>query len=795
MLLRQMLLQAKNEGLTINVRHAKIIFCGAAKAGKSSFSRLLRNEAHQTIYKSTPAADSQQVLISDKVNVVGTDWINLDSKLETQHITNRLIRKLQSKVDSNKTKSSINNSSENSDHEIISQVACTDQYDSDNDAQENKQTVETVTDLEADIDNAPDVGLEGIPDDQFLAPTFNYAPSTLSDDTKNSEDSVPANKPISIEEQMVAYTDNVTAPVLQLVETIPDTWDVFTLLDTGGQPEFINMLPAINSATAITFIVMNISDGKDCLDNLVTAQYKCEGYNYDKHNLKYTNMHLLKCLLSSIKVSAMKQDDFYPEIIKKVTEDEHPKPVVGIIGTCSDVLMEKFGEKYKEELYKINEEVKQLIKTIHDKDVLVIWCKSGRNYVIPVDNTISREQHEDLKCETAETVQSIREQSNEILRKKAQYEIPIAWFILELELRNQNKVCIPLTEVKNICDRIMPSHRQMDIWQIKEILKFYHLFGMLLYFSEVDGMNNYVITNPEWLFLNLTKIIMCKYIHNADDLYNSYLLEELDKGICSMKLLRKVKLDLGGLELSSFVNLLMYLKVIAPLKTMEDVYFIPNLLPPCNKKNVFANKEYGKPSAFALNGRCIHSEVEPLLIEFTFGTIPRGLFGALIVQLLHDNADTFELCENVCQYSDLTSFFIKPFWQVTLHDRISYLELQVRVIGDEPSYHYKVQNSVSEALRKVCGEFNWRFSDCRYGFLCRKHEQDTQTDHLTLLPTNPPYPYEIPKYACCKSQPTPLSEAYTIWFEVCCYNLLTRMLHYQYVCIAGCTKDFNATCL
>ena len=591
MVLRQMLQQAKNEGLTINVRHAKIIFCGAAKAGKSSFSRLLRNKEHEVIYKSTPAADSQQVLISDKVNVVGTDWINLDSKLEIQHITNRLILKLQ---DSNKNKLSINNSSKKSDI-----VASKDQYPV-NDTQENKQAVTDSEVTGTDIINAPDVELEeGIPDNQFLAPESNRIPPTLSDDAIDSDYSISTNKPIGIEEQMVNYTDNVTA---KLVETIPETWDIFTLLDTGGQPEFINMLPAINSSTAITFVVLNISDGKDCLDSLVTAQYKCEGYDYGKHDLKYTNIHLLKCLLSSIKVSAMKKDNFYPDFIKKVTEDEHPKPVVGIIGTCSDVLKAKFGEKYNEELLKINEEVKKLVKIIGDKDALVIWCKGGKNYVIPVDNTISREPYEDLNCETSETVRSICEQSNDILRKKAQYEIPIAWFILELELRNQSKVCIPLTEVKSICDRIMPSHRQLDFWQIKEVLKFYHLYGMLLYFSEVDGMNNYVITNPEWLFLNLSKIIMCKFVNNPDDLYDSYLLEEMDKGVCSLKLLRTLKLDLGGIALTSFVNLLMHLKVIAPLKIMENAYFIPNILPPCNETNIFANKEYGKPAAFALNG-------------------------------------------------------------------------------------------------------------------------------------------------------------------------------------------------
>ena len=100
----------------------------------------------------------------------------------------------------------------------------------------------------------------------------------------------------------------------------------------------------------------------------------------------------------------------------------------------------------------------------------------------------------------------------------------------------------------------------MKMEQIKEILKFYHSFGILLYFSEVDGMNNYVITNPQWLFLNLTKIIMCKFVNNADDIYDSRVIEEMHKGICSLELLKKLNLYLQDIELESFIKLLLHLQ-------------------------------------------------------------------------------------------------------------------------------------------------------------------------------------------------------------------------------------------
>ena len=739
-----MLQQAKNEGLTINVRHAKVVFCGAAKAGKTSFSRFLRNEEHVADYKSTATGDSKQVIISGKVNVVGTSWISLDNKLEIQQVTNRLIVKLQNK--------------RQDESPIHSKSSASARNYPGNDEQSHHQTV---TEANNNLESK-----EGIPDIQSNASISN------NQQIESPNYSEQTNEQIIAQEQMMMYSDTIKAPASEL-ESIPETWDLFTLLDTGGQPEFINMLPAINSSTAITFVVMNISDGEDCLKNTVVAQYVHEGYNYSKCTLKYTNMHLLKCLFSSVKTAAIKKDSFNPEIVKRVTKDEHPKPVVYVIGTCVDLLRQKFGETYNEEIHRINEKIEKLINVIKDKDVLKFQCKRYNEnyvYVIPVDNTVSREK--DMKCETTETIESIRKHCNTILRNKPQYEIPIAWFILELELRYNDKVCISLTKVKAICDRIMPSHRQIKLEEIREILKFYHSFGMLLYFSEVDGMNNYVITDPQWLFLNLTKIIMCKFVNNANDIYDADVIEEMDKGICSLELLKRLGLNLQGIELESFVNLLIHLKVIAPVMT-ENAYLMPTILPPCNDGYIFTERECGEPAAYTLDGQCICQEVKPLLIEFASGTIPRGLFGFLVVQLLQDNPDTYELYGKndhnaLRRCSDLLCFYVKPCWYVSLRDKIFYLELQVRVIGKEPSYHYEAQTIITDSLKKVCDEFSWQFNDCRYGFLCCEHGEDLQDDHLTLLPTNPPYRDKIPKHAiCCKQKPTNLSNVCTIWFEVC----------------------------
>ena len=764
MLLRQMVQQAKDEGLTINVRHAKLLFCGASCAGKTSFSRLLRNQKHSAIYESTPAGDSQQVLISGKVNVVGTNWINLDDKLETQELTKRLIQNFQS-----------NNGDRGND--TIKPSTKSHFVAPDSIVPVNTELNNQLVKVDTKTDDVNLMLQESVSDNQSSVPEVNHESSISCNDNKEdlSDDITQINELVGgTEEQMVKYFN------IPVSESLPKTWDLFTFLDTGGQPQFINLLPAINACTAITFVVLNMSNGKKCLNESVLAQCKRKGCNYGNYMLKYSNMHLLKCLLSSVKVAALKKDEFHPEIIKKVNKTEQSQPVVCFIGTCADVLKKKLRDNYDEEVREINKEVKKLVEVVKKEGVLEFWCDSDENYVMVVDNTTSREQqvdvtNKDLNLQnvnvlTIQNVQKIRESSNELLWKKAQYEIPLAWFIIELELRNNPKVCIPVNEVKIICDKIMPSHQRMKTEQIIEVLNFFHSYGMLLYFSEVDGMKDFVITNPQWLFVNLTKIIMCKFDDNAVDLYGAQDIINMHNGICSVKLLRRLTLDLQGIKLESFLELLIHLKIIAPMMNKE--YFMPTILPLCNENTIVSEEEYGKPEFFTANGQFIHS-VEPLLLEFTFGTVPRGLFGFLIVQLLQDNVDTYKLYgenrgNSLHRCVDFITFYIKPCCYISLYDKISYLELQVRVKGKKCSYHYKVQNTVTEALKKVCDKFDWKFSDCHYGYLCKVHTKGSYEEHLTLFDTNKPFPDHIPEETCCKYlQPTCLSKAHSIWFEVC----------------------------
>ena len=801
--LRQMVQKAKNEGITINLRHAKILFCGASRAGKTSFSRLLRNKSYKDL-ESTPVGHTKQVLIAGKVNVVGSDWVNLDSNSETQALTERLYLILQYKENTEVIKSPLDDLSN------TEPVTCM----TDNEVSvKNVQLVnESINKSAANTGNDPRVDMnESASEDQTNFPEIAHDQQTTYESAGISQiEKVQSHKKVITEEEMA------NIPFLELKESISKTWDIFTLLDTGGQPEFINMLPAISSSTAITFVILNLSDGKNTLSKPIIAEYQRKGYEYDKYEIGYSNKDLLKYLFSSLKVTALGKEDFYPEVIQRVEEDKHPNPVVYIIGTCADILksnmherydqklqemderydqelqemdetydqeLQEMNERYDQELQEIDKEIKCLVELIEQDDKLVFKCTESGRYVNPIDNRTPRMPkdkifHDDfgtqtIQRNTIDIISNIRQCSNEVLREKAQYEIPISWFILELELRKSDEVCISLPEVKQTCDKIMPSHRQMNLEQIKQVLIFYHQFGMLLYFHEVRGMNEFVITNPQWLFNNLTKIIMCKFECNATNSYGTNDIKKMQNGICDMRLLKKIDLDLHKIKLESFLRLLVYLKVIAPMDNNE--YFIPNILPLCsNTETIFTEAECGATTVVTDDQQC--KEVDPLLIQFNFGTIPRGLFGFLVVEILQQNSNNTEKYiphgqndvnnKILFRCANLIIFHVKPCFYISLIDKISYLELQVRSNKNEQSYHHRAQSRVTKALKKVCNRFDWSFSDCHYGFLCHNNNiLCRQSPHLALLDSDKPF---SEKYATCKNNhSTELNEAaHLIWFKV-----------------------------
>ena len=67
------MLKARDAKCSVPIRYGKVLFCGAAAAGKSNFLKLLMKEDFQPLHISTEVLKPQQVTIAMKALISGND--------------------------------------------------------------------------------------------------------------------------------------------------------------------------------------------------------------------------------------------------------------------------------------------------------------------------------------------------------------------------------------------------------------------------------------------------------------------------------------------------------------------------------------------------------------------------------------------------------------------------------------------------------------------------------------------------------------------------------------------------
>ena len=549
-----------------------------------------------------------------------------------------------------------------------------------------------------------------------------------------------------------------TEELPQHPQPIEDIWNILTFIDTGGQPQFISMLPAVNNTAMITFVVHKMEGGAESLHNKVTVAH---GNKHGEHSFKpystgQTNLDLIKSLISFTNNIFSKNIPFLDKVCCTVGNSA---TCLSFVGTHSDKVT-------KEE---ISETDKIITTTVYDAQLKHIWLDLIANYtcLVPINNTTSGQENEDINAAR------IRTKLNELLQEQSVYEVPIVWVLLELEIRkvcgNRNCSFITYSEILELCKEKQLSN---DEEFIKNGLRFHHLFGILLYFEAVEGMNNLVITDHQWLFDNLSKIV-CHQYHDFSNL--SVRTDFKHKGIFHKSLLNKIDLGtegIGLLKLSknfdlkiSFLNLLNHLRIVAPLKETKEscTFFMPSLLSTCNfnTDDLKFLEEYGT-SCSKINGESYIAK--PLLIQFTkssepdaYGTFPRGVFCCLAVQLLNKNPkwklqwSTHEeiVFDNLITFSTETGHFI------TLADKILFLEIQVahkeNVDASTCSYIFDI---LCHSLNNVGQTLFYDFK-LVFGFAC----ECSKDCHVTRYSQGSEYGH------CHYDKQTKLTESHLIWFK------------------------------
>ena len=557
--------------------------------------------------------------------------------------------------------------------------------------------------------------------------------------------------------------------------------NIVTLLDTGGQPEYIHLLPTVNVHPMVTFVVHDLS--KSLEDQVVVEFSEYGKLIFEPYHLKYCNFDMIKFLMSSINDSLERTSSQVPQLV--TIPGKNNQSYICCVGTHADIVSSNVIQNIDS----------QLTATVEKLDCkAAVWLNKDGGVLFPVDNTTAGDDSkEDLIANL------VRNRIDSLAAHKDVYELPITWMLFELELRqlcsNNDRAYISVQECAFIA---INSGLITDEGEVLSALKYHHLLGVLLYYPEVAGLSDYVIVDHQWLFDRISSIVCFTFKHSNCNLHATNKLKH--QGILTKELLKELEWK-EELKEQYFIALLVEMKIVAPIKREDgdgEDYFIPYILPPYSDQSKHDDmlSQYG----------CLQGK--PLLIQFKSNLLPRGLFCCLAVQMLQQLplGWSYHLTQkdSYHAYSNLINFRLDNAYTLTLMDKLSYLEVQIRHTESDYYHnfpvHIKVQDILANALVTVCEQLSFNHGRLQYGFYCQcKDYTDGHIAFLTRL--TPPFDYALCKHG--SATPTKLGKGHTVWLiDVSSYvrncskkYIILRVItvNKALVVLTSCRKQNNQT--
>ena len=547
-----------------------------------------------------------------------------------------------------------------------------------------------------------------------------------------------------------SYIEENLEEILRHIEILPRTWNMLTFLDTGGQPEYISMLPAINNSVLVTFIVLN-------LEYDLFAKVTVFNGGDSTYSLPYDYIGLIEMLISMRKPPT---DNISAEIFAKRGEKRN---YLSIIGTKSDVVESDPKKDLDTLIDDIDKILQGHLKVACVPDMLTF---KGGKFITPVSNCNAGKSDEDNNAKI------IRRKLYEKLQESAPvYHIPISWLLLELEIKDwcikNGRKYIKLQEIKSVFIKI---HSFRDSKDYLNFLKVYHILGVFLYYG-IDGV---VITDVQWFYKNISKLVSFSTMSEERHDYKKLL----QQGLATNRIFQKMKFDVSeDLKLDFFIKVFELLNIMAIYSTdQEEKYFVPCILSTCDLHSVETKdslKEIG----------CDHGE-EPLLVQLSttedctdkfaedlYYGFPKGIFCSLVTYLVKrektDDDHLTLLLSPKYLHSNLIIFqyFIgddDEKYNIVLLDRYTYLEIQIRCEKQTNTVYHRVRGLILNSLAEVVANLEFSANNIWVAFRCRECKEEFHLTRNKIQKIIDKVPFH-----CLSNAAADKKYLKSVWFEDC----------------------------
>uniref|UniRef100_A0A1X7TR61 COR domain-containing protein n=1 Tax=Amphimedon queenslandica TaxID=400682 RepID=A0A1X7TR61_AMPQE len=345
--------------------------------------------------------------------------------------------------------------------------------------------------------------------------------------------------------------------------------------DCGGQPVFLEILPAF--LTPRTMFLLLFDASKNFKERWQSRQNTPDGKVLFGEILNESTSDLMAKWISTIHSHLMKHN-----------KDGTSSPSLYCIGTRGDKLEEESKKEIKKQMQFLYQE-KEFSDLI--KDVLII------------DNTTSGKGEEEDP-----SITELRKAIDSFI-KSLVVPTPVNWVLFRKALQEleQNVISIPDAIAIGVA-----CHIPAD--DVPEVLKFYHELGAVLYYPQIEGLNNKVILSPKWFVDTIGKVFPLEKGWSGG---KNWLLFR-SKGIL-VKQLYKMVWQSSGIDPEEIIELLVHFRLAAQVQIEADdakQYFLPAVLPG------YAGYPNEVRPGYELRASPVH-------ITFSTGYVPPGFFTRL----------------------------------------------------------------------------------------------------------------------------------------------------------------------
>lgn len=444
-------------------------------------------------------------------------------------------------------------------------------------------------------------------------------------------------------------------------------------IDSGGQPQFMDVLPAFIRGNTVNVFAMKVTDKLS--DKPVFEYCQVGRYVSKRSHLEHTNLQMVESIIRSISSTRSAK--------QSVAGTFTAEPKFLIAAT--------FFDKYswsKLTSETISGKNRRLLDALGElSDQCIFYDKENQELIFPI-NTLVKEGREELAAQ-------IRRKIMEAPGVALPVTIPLQWFALELDLTKESNVHSVCALSMSQCTAIARGVHIPNA-DLKAALNHLASLSLFLYFPAV--LPEIIFTKPQVLLSKVSEIISVTFLNRKALPPGVSCTDQLrlqKTGIFSKRMLQAFPdgyiLDVFSVE--ELLILLKHLLIVAPVVVNNEVaYFLPSALSTC--------------TVSALSRMELSDEAEPLWLVCNLKVIPQGMFPTIIIALLQRRVGPlFKLQQNkggvaAFQFRNAVSFECTTLGgKMMVVDATSRLEVLYSGTREVCSH---IHNAMLEAVRAAC---------------------------------------------------------------------------------------------